>query len=111
MVGFASSALISLKAPAWAGPHTHALLLLKSSHWGWEISAILGVNFPSWLTMPMNLRNSVIDLGVFISKTTEVLLGSADTPCASMIWPRNVRDYFLNSHLSEFSVNPAAWMH
>ena len=59
--------------------------------------------------MPMNLRNSVIDLDVFISKTAEVLLGSADTPCPSMIWPRNVRDYLLNSHLAGFSVNPAAW--
>ena len=43
--------------------------------------------------MPMNLRNSVIDLGVFISKTAEVLLGSTDTPCASMLWPRNVRQF------------------
>ena len=52
----------------------------------------------------------MIDLGVFISKTAEVLLGSADIPFASMIWPRNVRDCLLNSHLSGFSINPAAWM-
>ena len=108
MVGHASSALIFLKTPAWAGPHNHALLLHISSRRVCEISAILGVNLPSWLIMPMNLRDSMIDLGVFISKTAEVLLGSADTPYALMIWPRNVRDCLLNSHLSGFSVNPAA---
>ena len=47
--------------------------------------------------MPINLRNSVVDLGIFISKTAEVLLGSADTPCPSMICPKKVRDCLLNS--------------
>ena len=41
-----------------------------------------GVNFPSWFTIPMNLRTSVMVVGGGILRMASTLLGSGDTPLA-----------------------------
>ena len=101
MVSFASSCLTAKKACDWAGPHVQVLDRLSSVQRGWVNSAKLGVNFPSWLTMPINLLSSGTNVGGLIFVMASVFSGSARIPLLSMIWPINLR---VNSHFSGLSV-------
>ena len=56
--------------------------LVRSSLSGCESSAMRGINFPSWFTIPMNLRTSVMVVGGGILRMASTLLGSGDTPLA-----------------------------
>ena len=89
------------------GPHTQAFLELSSLHNACEISAIFGVNFPSWFVIPMNLRSSVRVVGLSIATIAEVFWGSGVTPSLLITCPKNVRLSLLNSHFSLLSVTPA----
>ena len=71
------------------------------------MSANLGMNFPSWFTIPLNLCNSVIFCGAGNLEIAFVFSGSALIPSESTICPRNLIDFFENSHLS-LRVSPAA---
>ena len=90
IAGFASSALIALKASSYVGPHNHAARGLRSAQSGRESSASLGENFPSWFAMPTNLLSSVMFFGLSMLVTAQVLLGSAEMPCSLMTWPKKV---------------------
>ena len=69
-VGFTSSSLNNTIDCSCARPHVHVRSEHNSS------LAILGENFPSWLTSPMNLLTSDTDLGASIFKHVEVFSGS-----------------------------------
>ena len=64
VAGLASSELMAFKASSCAGPHNRATQGLRSDHSGWESSASLGENFPSWFAMPINLRSLVMFFGL-----------------------------------------------
>ena len=88
VVDFVSSSLISWNALSYCGPHSQNFLVLRSSLRGWDISAMLGVNFPSWFTIPKNRLKSVTDVGVSILLMDSVLSGSARMPWLSIMWPK-----------------------
>ena len=73
---------------------------------GTEISAMLDVNFPSWLAIPRNLRSSVQFVGLTNLRIADVFCRSGDTPYLSMRCPKKVRVVRLNSHFSLLSVIP-----
>ena len=64
VAGLARSDLMAFKASSCAGPHNHTARGLRSAHSGWESSASLGENFPSWFAMPINLHSSVMFFGL-----------------------------------------------
>jgi len=96
-----------LKDVSCSGPHSHAVLLLKSFRNGAEISAMCGENFPSWFTTPINLRSSVTLVGGAICFRASSFCGSADMPFSLITWPRKVMELLVNSHLLGFRVSPA----
>ena len=89
-------------------PYPVSIDLLSSSRSGCVSSASLGVNFPSWFTIPMNLRSAETDVGGCIFVIAAVLSGSAWIPLESMTCPRNLRLSLLNSHFCAFRVPPAS---
>ena len=84
MVGFDNSSFSSVNALDWDGPHVQTLDLHKSSQSGCVISARLGMNFPSWLAIPMNLLSSDTEVGALIFLIASVFSGSALIPSASI---------------------------
>ena len=66
-----------------------------------------GTNFPSWFTMPINLCNSLTVVGVGKWPIARVFSGSAWTPWASTMCPKNLSLPCENSHFWMFNVSPA----
>ena len=95
-VGLENSSFTFLNASSRADPHNHAFLGLRSSRRGCEHSARLGLNFPIWLTMPMNLLSSSRFFGA--SSMALVFSGSDDIPSFPTTWLEKVSDSLLNSH-------------
>ena len=102
MVGFASSSFTLLNALSCSGPNNHADILLRSCRKGWVRSARFWENLPSWFTIPMKYRISVILVGGSMSVMADVFFGSARTPSRSTRWPRNFSCVFPKSHLLGF---------
>ena len=110
-VGWESSSFTWAKACSWLGPQMHVFPLLSSSCSGSVSVARFGENFPSWLTIPINLRSSGTFSGGFIRRMAEVLSGSARMPLPSMMCPRNFSSVRENSHFSGLRVAPADSIH
>ena len=56
---------------------------------GWLAVARFGVNFPICWAMPMNLRNSVMLVGVLKSVIAAILFGNGVMPSFDKWYPRN----------------------
>ena len=96
-------------AVCWASSQYQALSLWRRCRKGVVMSARPGTNFPSLLTMPMNLCSSVTVVGVGKWPIARVFSGSAWTPWASTMCPRNLSLPCENSHFWMFNVRPALW--
>ena len=72
MIGFVSSSFTFLNALSWSGPHNQADFLLRSCRRGWVRSDRFWENLPSWFTIPMKRRISVILVGGSMSVMADV---------------------------------------
>ena len=110
MVALESSSFMREKASLWLGPQIHSACFRRSALKGCVSWARLGVNLPSWLTMPMKRHSSETLVGGFNTLTAAVLSRSAWIPVSSSRCPRNLTVVLENSHFYGLRVAPADWI-